>query len=214
MGSTQFSWAWPIVLTAILGLVGWFGRTVYDWREERRQIHAERLASLQQLGTLLDTSERVYNIQANQRNRLLNLLMKNHSGEVDTKAGYDAAFEKLYDEFTPEERELHGVIRAMTVNAMRELNLSMSDWLKGDASFKTRAVPLTVRYDLADKLRDLELHLALWHAKYQYWIPESPKHALVYLGDEKEHGIPFPEKVKELVDEGIQNLQEQSLTSW
>ena len=209
MGSTRFSWAWPIVLTAIIGAVGWFGKTVYDWREDHRQVYAERLASLQQLSTLLDTSERVFNIQADQRNRLLELLKKNHPDKVDTSAGYDAAFEKLYDEFTPEERELHGFIRAMTVNAMRKLNLAMSDWLKGDAIFQTRAVSLPVRDDLADQLRNLELHLALWHAKYQYWIPESPKHALVYLGDEKKHGIRFPQKVKGLVNEGIQNLQEQ-----
>jgi len=144
----------------------------------------------------------------------LELLKKNHRSKVDTSAGYDAAFARLYDEFTPGERELHGVIRAMTVNAMRELNLAMSGWLKSDASFKTRAVPLTVRDGLADQLRSLELHLALWHAKYQYWIPESPKHALVYLDDEKKHGIPFPDKLKVIVDAGIQDLQERRLTSW
>ena len=214
MDSVRFTWAWPIVLTALLGAIGWFGKTVNDWREESRQIHAKRQASLQQLGALLDTSERVFLIQADQRGRLLELLEKNHPGKVDTSAGYDAAFAKLYDEFTTDESELHGVIRAMTVNAMRELNLAMSDWLKGDASFKTRAVSLTARDAIADELRNLELHLTLWHAKYQYWIPETPKHALVYLGDEKEHGIPFLKKVKGLVNEGIRNLQEQSKKSW
>ena len=209
MGSTEFSWAWPIVLTAIIGALGWFGKTVYDWREDYRQANAERLANLQQLSALLDTSERLFNIQAVQRDRLLKLLEKNHPDKIDMGAGYDAAFEKLYDEFTPEERELHGFIRAMTVNAMLKLNLAMSDWLKGDASFKTRAVSLKVRNDLADQLRNLELHLTLWHAKYQYWIPENQKHALVYLGDEKEHGIPFPQKLKGLVDKAIQNLQAQ-----
>ncbi len=202
----RFSWAWPIVLTALVGAVGWYGRTIYDWRQERRQLHVERQASLQQLSTLLDTSQRVFRIQADQRNRLLELLEKNHPDKVDIRAGYDAAFTSLYDEFTPGEKELHGIIRAMTVNAMRELNLGMSEWLKEDLSFKTGAVPLTVRDGLAEQLLNLELHLALWHAKYQYWIPENPRHALVYLDDEKKHGIRFPGEVKGLVDAGIQEL--------
>jgi hypothetical protein len=207
MDSKWLALALPIVLTAIIGAIGWFWKTTYDWREQRRQLRAERIASLQQLSTLLDTSRRVFEIQAKQRNRLLELLNKNHPDKVDTSAGYDAVFEKLYDEFTPEEKELHGVIRAMTVNAMRKINLDISDWLKGDDSFKTRAVSLTKQDDLSGQLRKLELHLALWHAKYQYWIPENLKHALVYLGDEKEHGIKFPTEVEEVVDEAIQDLQ-------
>lgn len=209
MDSTWLALALPIVFTAIIGAIGWFWKTIYDWREQRRQLSAERLASLQQLSTLLDTSRRVFEIQAKQRNRLLELLKKNHPDKVDTSAGYDAVFEKLYDEFTPDEKELHGVIRAMTVNAMRKLNLDISDWLKGDDSFKTRAVSIRKQDDLSDQLRKLELHLALWHAKYQYWIPEKLKHALVYLGDEKEHGIKFPTEVEEVVDEAIQDLQKQ-----
>ena len=32
----------------------------------------------------------------------------------------------------------------------------------------------------------------LWHAKYEAWIPNHPEHALVYMADEKHHGLGFP----------------------
>jgi hypothetical protein len=46
--------------------------------------------------------------------------------------------------------------------------------------------------ELAEELFALEIHLTLWHAKFESWIPGHPEHALVYLDDEKAHGLGFP----------------------
>jgi hypothetical protein len=50
------------------------------------------------------------------------------------------------------------------------------------------------------------LHLRLWHAKYEAWIPGHPRHALVYLADEEQHGIGFPGGLDQVVDEVLREL--------
>jgi len=52
----------------------------------------------------------------------------------------------------------------------------------------------------------LQAHLLLWLAKYEIWIPASPEHALVYLADEKEHGVGFPRGLDELVDATLKRM--------
>jgi hypothetical protein len=44
---------------------------------------------------------------------------------------------------------------------------------------------------LAENVFDLEIILLLWHAKHESWILDEPKHALVYMDDEKAHGLGF-----------------------
>jgi hypothetical protein len=42
--------------------------------------------------------------------------------------------------------------------------------------------------------------------KYETWIPRNPKHALVYMADEQQHGLGFPDGIDQLVDEVLKEL--------
>jgi hypothetical protein len=75
----------------------------------------------------------------------------------------------------------------------------LSLWLKNDTYFKAQKQTNSNLGILAEKLAQVEIHLLLWEAKYQLWIPDHPEHALVYLADEKEHGIGFPKGIDEVL---------------
>jgi len=53
------------------------------------------------------------------------------------------------------------------------------------------------------RLAELEPHLLMWLAKYAAWIPDSPAHALVYLADEEDHGVPFPKGIERVIEESL-----------
>ena len=110
-----------------------------------------------------------------------------------------AAFPK----FTADERELHSIIRSITIHGIRPVNQALLDWVRKDATFKGMVHKPGFSGELARKLSELEAHLLLWHAKYEAWIPEQATHALVYLADEKAHGLGFPEGLDELVHHAL-----------
>jgi hypothetical protein len=83
----------------------------------------------------------------------------------------------------------------------------MSEWLKNDRLFKDVNQKTAARKELAEQLRTLELHLNLWHAKYEMWIPNEPKHALVYLADEEQHGVGFPSGIEQTVRAVIDEMK-------
>ncbi len=102
------------------------------------------------------------------------------------------------------EKDLHTIIRGQTINAMRPINLDLSKWLADDDFYKislgrTGSARIRQRADLGSLLASLEVHLRLWHAKYDSWMMDHPEHALVYLADEERHGPPFPRGLDDLV---------------
>ena len=92
----------------------------------------------------------------------------------------------------PEELRLHSLVRAYTVHTLKPLNDKLLDWLRSD-EHSAVSPPATVAIgELAVYLPRLEVHLLLWRAKYEQWMPTSPDHCLVYLADEESHGVGFP----------------------
>jgi hypothetical protein len=79
-----------------------------------------------------------------------------------------------------------------------ELGDQTVQWLADDTFYRSRRLKVTHR-KLGSSLNKLAAHLSLWRAKYEMWIPNIESHALVYLADEKHHGIAFPSGVDELV---------------
>ena len=69
----------------------------------------------------------------------------------------------------------------------------MLDWLAKDTFFKAKSD------ELGFALRKLEAHLILWCSKYEYWIPNRPEGALVYLNDREKHGVGFPIGIESLI---------------
>jgi hypothetical protein len=118
----------------------------------------------------LRASRTAFVVQCAQRDRLEERLASRFQDDLPEEPGYERLFTHLYERFDAEERDLHAVIRAYTEHALAEL---------------------------AEKLNKLDAHLLLWLAKYESWIPDRPNHALVYLADEAEHGLGFPQGIED-----------------
>src|SRR5262245_1078748 len=190
---------WPTeVQVAVIGAaaaaLGYVGKSVVEWGQAKRKEHASTIAQLQQLDSLLKAAHALYIIQQAQAKRLMADLRANHPQEYLGSKGYDKTMERCYDVMSKKERELHRIIRAYTEHSLRKVNQAMSDWCGADEVFKTGLAPSSRKRELADRLFALEIHLMLWHAKYESWIPNHDKHALVYLNDEEKHGLGFPKR--------------------
>lgn len=195
---------WPIeiqvsIIGAVLAAIGYVGKSLVDWWQDKRRERTGILAQLLELKALLDTSGKVFAIQQKQVKRLEALLQQNHPNEYKQGEGYDERMARCYPVLLKGEKELHGIIRAYTEYSMRRINEAMAAWIDRDKYFKTGQVKSNRREKLAERLRDLEMHLLLWQAKYQFWIPDHPEHALVYMEDEKGHGLGFPKDRLEMV---------------
>ncbi|MGB2930865.1 MAG: hypothetical protein WBE08_06740 [Methyloceanibacter sp.] len=122
--------------------------------------------------------------------------------------GYEETLALGYSGLSNTERETHSIIRAMTEHIVYPLNLQLLDWVREDTYFK--ACRGKGPYgELARRLGDLETHLLMWKAKYEVWIPKQPTHALVFLDDEKEHGIGFPAGIDDLVGQILSRAEKE-----
>jgi len=182
----------PKAAIIALATVAWFiGKDVYNDRKSGISEQKTSLQSLQQLQSLLSESRSIYESQNALAQKLSNMLISKH-GSVPEANGYDDLFYKMHNKFTGDESELQRIIRATTMNSQHRVNSEMREWLKNNNAFRKTPQPTPEREQLADQLRNLELHLNQWHDKYDAWIPKDSKRSLVYLADEKRHGIQFP----------------------
>ncbi len=195
---------------AAFAVAGYVGKSVVDWWQEKRKKRSGTIAELQNLESLLKASDALFKLQQEQAKNLTAMLKKNHPKEFDGNEGYDDAMTRCYSVMNSQERELHGIIRAYTEHSLRKVNQAMSDWCSADKAFKTGIMPSTRKRELAEELFALEIHLMLWHAKYESWIPNCLEHAMVYLDDEKKHGLGFPKRRfvrnPRKSDEAVENL--------
>ena len=182
---------------AKLGVEGWT-----DWRRRRQ----ERLRQLLELASLLHASYEAFHVQAGLVSRLEEMLSKSHPETIPDRSGFERHFTQAFMHLTPDESELHGLIRSMTEHSIKPLNEAMTEWLRADFTYRTARGVTGRRGVLASRLNQLDTHLRLWHAKYEAWIPDHPHHALVYLADEEQHGIGFPHGLDQVVDEVLREL--------
>ncbi len=196
-------WLGAAVIGAVVAALGYVGKlTVETWQSIRNAQHARR-ARLVELQSLLRAGRVSFTIQNSHAQRLASMIRKEHAELVEEEKGYERIFSKAYNAFTPDEKELHAIIRSITVYSLRPTNQSLLDWLKHDTYFKAQKPSQGILGELAEKLAVLEAHIILWHAKYETWIPDVPEHALVYLADEEEHGIGFPSGIDEVVRKAL-----------
>ena len=208
------TWLGTAVVGALIATFGFLGKSMFRAWSEARAEKASRLARILRLASLLRASRTTFVVQNNHARRLLSSLEEKHTREIGEESGFERAFSRLYDKFTEDEKELHGIIRSMTVHSLRPINEAVLEWLKEDTTFKTGFIPGAIknRRQLAEKLLALEAHLILWNAKYEYWIPDEPKHALVYLADEEEHGVGFPTGIESVISDVVLELTAGSST--
>ncbi len=195
-------WFGPAVLGAVLAALGYVARLIIESWTHYRNRKRERRSQLVQLRSLLNVTRVSFAIQNEHATRLLALL-RQRNPYLDLSGGFESVFSKEFDTFTAEEKELHSIIRAITIHSIRPANSAIRSWLRRDSYFKGQPAGNTLRGKLATELGNLETHLRLWESKYQVWIPEHPKHSLVYLADEKNHGTGFPSSIDSLIDESL-----------
>ncbi len=200
-------WLGTGLIAGVSGILGYLGKSLHDYWKTRRSGRSTLIVKLKELSALLEESRSLFAAQNEQARRLVKMLEESHPDQFDEDAGFEEIFSELYDNFTPEESKLHAIIRSITVSPQQRVNQSMSDWLKGDLFFKSPIQRTKARQELAEQLRVLELHLNMWHAKYNTWIPDNPKHTLVYLADEEKHGVGFPTHIEEIVDSVLRELE-------
>lgn len=186
------SWLGSALLGAILAFVGYVGKQVIEWRAKLRLEERARRARLSELMAMIRAGDAAWQVQCENRDRLLDRVSKRIPELVRSARGYDHIFSVAYPTMTTEERELYDVVRAITMHTFQPLNDGLLKWIQADAEFRVRPPDDTPRGRLANFLADLEAHLYLWQAKYRTWIPDHPDRALVYLADEERHGVAFP----------------------
>jgi hypothetical protein len=190
------SWSDATVLGAVFAALGFVGKLLVDELMQWRKTVRARQASLVRLQSLLLASRRVFELQAELRDRLCDELTATQRDLPATS--YDEILSRGYARATEEQKLLHGLIRQYTISALKPLNRLMCDWLLADDYYKLA----NHKGDLAElalHLRTLDAHLILWLAKYDHWIPNHPEHALVYMADENMHGAGFPNGIDLLV---------------
>lgn len=185
-------WAAPALLGAVLAALGYLGKLLADFVLALRVTKRQRRARLAELLALLRAGDAAFAVQCEIRDRLYALLREKQPDIKVESSGFDRVFALAHSAMTPEELELHTIIRAYTINTLKTLNDAILEWLRTDAHFRGLA-PHDPRFGrLAVYLPKLEAHLLLWRAKYETWIPEHDERCLVYLADEHRHGVGFP----------------------
>jgi hypothetical protein len=191
-------WLSKALVGAVIAALGYVGKEIWDAWTAFQKRKEERKAQLVQLQSRLRATKVSIDVQIERAQELIAML-RERNPNLNTSEGYDQTLANSFRTMNPAERELHAIIRSVTVNALKPANAALGSWIDEDTYFKTQdkaSGPLGV---LAKELAELQEHLIVWNAKFQVWIPERPEHALVFLADEKEHGIGFPSGIDETV---------------
>lgn len=186
-------WMGGPLIGALIAALGYVAKLFFDTAFELRKQRRHRQAQLVQLKSLLDASRVSFQVQNEHAVQLLEMLRKSNPS-LETAQGYDESFANAYSSFSPQEGELHSIIRGLTIYALKPTNNALLAWIQNDDYFRGEK-----NGKLQASLAQLQAHLLLWLAKYEIWIPDKPQHALVYMVDEQRHGIEFPWTIDKLV---------------
>jgi hypothetical protein len=188
-------WFGTALVGAVIAAIGYVSKLaiegLFKWSATRRA----RRAKLVALQSLLLASKRAFEIQ----NELVQrLCMEICAANEEIGGTYDRVLAKGYVVMDERQKLEHGLIRNYTSNCLFPLNIQIIDWLSKDDYFKGGGRRRNAK-NLSVALQRLEAHLILWRAKYEFWIPDKPEHAIVYMADENAHGIGFPTGIEALI---------------
>ena len=195
-------WLSKAIVGAIIAALGYVGKQIWDVWGKARRTRRLRRAQLIQLQSLLRVTKVAFDVQNEHARRLLAML-RERTPQLDISGGFEHVFSGSYRDMRPEEKEIHSLIRGITISSLRTGNSGLVTWLDSDVYFKAQYRKTGPLKSLAGKLAELHTHLILWQAKFEVWIPDKPEHALVYMADEKRHGSPFPEDLDPAVDKAL-----------
>ncbi len=182
----------PIAAGAVVAALGYVGKLIVESWQQWRARKSALQAQLLRLQALLNASRAAFQVQAALSDRLASNLGGRLGSDLPPHEGYEDLFSALYDQMTPGEQSLHELIRAYTEFALRPINQALLSWLDADVYYRGLTRGREAEIGLPSQLNVLDVHIRLWLAKYEAWLPNHPQHALVYLEDEKRHGVGFP----------------------
>ncbi len=119
-------WLGTAMVGAVIAALGYVAKMILEWWAEMREARRARRARLVALLALLQSSRVSFEIQNDHAQRLLGMIHHNHPGLGVEGQGYEWAFAAAYPQFTPEELELHSIIRGITIHALREAAVQWS----------------------------------------------------------------------------------------
>lgn len=185
-------WFGTAVLGAIVATLSYVGKQLAEWYAKLRSEERNRRARLAELLALIRAGDAAWKVQCENRDRLAEQIRARDPELDKVGLGYDHLLALAFPKMSESERELHDIVRAITIYTFQPLNDALLRWLAADSEFRVRPPGEAPRAQLAKYLTDLEAHLLLWQAKFKAWIPDHPERALVYLADEERHGVGFP----------------------
>jgi hypothetical protein len=188
-------WLGTLLVGAVIAALGYVSKLAIEGLSKWNTTRRERRAKLVALQSLLLASKAVFEIQNALVERLCKEIQNAHPNIVGT---YDRILAAGYAGMDERQKLEHGLIRNYTSNCLLPLNVAMINWLSADTYFKGAGRQGNTK-NLSRALQRLEAHLILWRAKYEFWIPNKPEHAIVYMTDEEGHGIGFPKGIETLV---------------
>ena len=194
-------WVGTAIVGAVFAVVGFFGKELWDWWRKRHESKQARRVRLEQLGRLLDESGNLFRSQRAQAQRLFESIEQSQPSVVQPGLSLDQVFSRAFVHLTPEEAQLHAIIRGVSETSLKRVNAEMTDWLRSDDWFKGARHSSERLNHLARELQQLELHLNEWHAKFSSVFEKDRTVALNYLADEQEHGTGFPVGIESLVQQ-------------
>ena len=199
-------WLGTAVIGAIIAALGFLGRDLYSWLKTIMAAGALRKQRLSQIDNILQESQALYRSQRFQAQRLYESILKAQPTAVVEGQSLDQIFARAYDALSEPQRQRHTIIRGVTETTIHRLNTQMSDWLKADTWFKERSHKNKELRELSEYLKQLQLHLNEWSAKYKSVFKGDKRLALNYLADEQKQGTGFPIGIEEKVAAALKAL--------
>jgi hypothetical protein len=188
------------LLSAAFAVIGYFGKDIYEHLKAKRAARAEAIAQLEDFQNLLEQSTSTYRSQNYLAQRLSSLLHTEYGYETTLGVGYDDLFYRMYDSLDAEQRELFDLIRGMTENSMHNLNAQLLSWSSERSGYSLIGTVSHAVAEFDPQLDTLRMHLNQWFDKYKSVFQHDERRSLVYLGDEKRHGVSFPMRLRGALD--------------
>jgi hypothetical protein len=199
-------WLGKALVGAVSAVIGFFGKELWDWWKAGHQSKQLRRARLEQLDRLLVESGHLYSSQRAQAQRLYESIERSYPGAVVPGLSLDQVFARTFSVLSPEQAQLHAIIRGVTATSLKRVNTDMAEWLRTDDWFKRSAQASEATRKLGQELQQLELHLNEWQAKFSSVFEKQSAIALNYLAAEDAHGTGFPVGIEGIVKQVLDEM--------
>jgi hypothetical protein len=158
------------VIGAIIAALGYVGKLIVDAGIDARKRRHDRRSQLVDLRSLLQVTKTSFAIQNEHAIRLLATLRERNPA-LEIAGGYESAFASAYKSFTAGEKELHEIIRGITVHTLKPTNAEIINWIRCDTYFRGQQKGARLIGALPERLSDLQTHLSCgWRStRHGFW---------------------------------------------